>query len=244
MRMRHLPAIIVAALSPVTSVAVPVTYEFSGQFTGAAGRTPPDGGEFVPLVPFGTEFNASFTYDSATLPAYDAQGWRIYLNPITAASISLGSGGSLGVFNFAARPDDIESSRISLLNDLAFGGSLPFDELDIGASLGNQPDDPAHMRRWMSFGTWDPTALQLTGEETLGDPLSLPPSVFHQFTFGYSLWDDAGVPVDQASVDSQQVTVRRVTSVPEPGTWSLFAVGLAGVWVMTRRRIEAQTRRY
>lgn len=236
MRSLHLPAIFVAALLPLSSFAVPVTYEFEGRISGAAGRTPPEGQEFVPIVPFGTEFTASFTYDDASLPGYDLEGWRIYLDPITAASISFGPGGALGEFAFAARPDDIESSRISLLNNIAFGGNPPFDELDIWASLGNQPGDSAYMRRWMSFGTWDPTALQLTGQETLLDPLSLPSSVFHQFTFGYSLWDADGFLIDQASVDTQQVTMRQVTSVPEPGTWSLFATGLLAAWLLQARR--------
>jgi len=234
----RLPAVFLAALLPATSFAVPVTYEFTGQITGAGGRSPPEGQEFVPILPFGTEFTASFTYDDAALPGYEGEGWRIYTDPVTAASVSFGSGGSLGIYHLGAPMNGGESSRVALLNDMSFDGTTLFDELDIVAMLGNQPGDSAWLQRWMSFGTWDPTALQLNGEETLADPLPLgpDPSVFHQFTFGYSLWDETGRPIDQATVSSQEVLVRRVTSVPEPGTWSMFLSGLAGIWLVSRRR--------
>ena len=40
-----------------------------------------------------------------------------------------------------------------------------------------------------------------------------------------------------AGVGSSDVTLRQVQrSVPEPGTWSLLAVGLAGIWLAARRR--------
>ena len=95
MRSHRLPAIICVALLPLTSLATPMTYQFSGQtqFGGYDGETTP---ESFPIVPWGTEFTGSFTYESETPGTYITPEFLNYRGAMTGATISFGPGGSLG----------------------------------------------------------------------------------------------------------------------------------------------------
>ena len=241
MRSYRLPAVICAALLPLNCLAVPITYEFSGVIDQAGGRAPPEGQVFESIIPFFTEFSASITYDNETPVERQNANSSRYLHAITAATISFGPEGSLGVFEFDNRPIRPEfgySSSIVFLNDAVGSRGEVFDQFFMTASLGNRPGDPANMYRTLGFTMIDLNAQQISAGQSLLDPLPLmsPSLGFRSISFGYNLIDDAGQDIDQSGVSTQNITIRQVTSVPEPGTWSLLAAGLFGIGFARRRR--------
>ena len=241
MKSRRLLASAMLAVLPLAASAVPVTYEFSGFAEVGGGTAPPEGEIFEPIIPWGTAFTGSFTYETETPISNSAPGFTRYTNAITAGSISFGAGGSLGSFSFAPFPDGTQLSYISFVNDVEFGGNPPYDQFNLGFSLGNAPGDSPYLHRYVSFSTGDYTAQQLPAGLTLLDPLPVAAllSNFHQLSFGYTLYDAAGEYVEDSYVGSQNITLTLASapsSVPEPATVSLLAAGLAGIWLASRGR--------
>ena len=242
MNSHRLLAGICLALLPLTATAVPVTYAFTGQVTTFGYTTPDDGSFLDPFIPFNTEFIGSFTYENETPASYQATNVLQYQGAITGASISFGPGGSLGVFNFADQPFSgytTQSSFINFINDVEFAGNPPYDQFSLTAAIGSAPGDPANMYRSLSFSTSDYSAQAIPTGQTLLDPLPVDAFLanFHQLSFGFSLYDDAGNQIDAQGIGSQQITLALVpNSVPEPGTLPLLGVSLAGIFLAMRRR--------
>jgi PEP-CTERM motif len=229
------------ALWPLAATAVPVTYEFSGQIEMYGYTTPADGSLRDPLFPWATEISGFFTYESETPPAFESAVFHSYEGAITDATISFGPGGSLGSFNFADKPYGAytsQSSTISIINDLEYNGNPPYDQFGLSFALGNAPGDPANMYRYFGFSTSDYSGQQIPTGQTLLDPLPVDAFLagFHQLSFGYGLYDEAGNEIDSEFVGSQHITLALVpTSVPEPGTLPLLGVSLAGILLAMRR---------
>ena len=242
MHLRRLFACLCAVSLPLAASAVPMTYQFSGVVSIATATTPPDGSLPVPIIPFGTEFTGFFTYESETPVANQAPGILQYLGAMTDAAISFGSAGEFGVYHFEQKPFGAytsQSSAISIINDLEFNGNPPYDQFSFTAAMGAAPGDPALMYRYLGFSTGDYTGQQIPPGQTLLDPLPVEAflSGFHQLSFGYSLFNDAGEEIDSAAVGSQEITLTLTpTPVPAPGTLSLFGAGIVGLWMATRRR--------
>jgi hypothetical protein len=232
------------ALLPLAATAVPVTYEFSGQMEMYGYTTPDDGSLRDPLFPWATEFSGFFTYENETPATYESPGVLWYEDVITSASISFGPGGSLGVFNFVDQPygaNISQSSTLSFINDLEFNGNPPYDQFSLNFALGNAPGDPANMYRYFGFSNADFSAQSIPPGQTLLDPLPVDSLLasFHQLSFGYGLYDEAGNEIDSEFVGSQHITLALVpTSVPEPGTLPLLGVSLAGILLAMRRRVR------
>jgi hypothetical protein len=168
-----------------------------------------------------------------------------YRGAITAATFSLGADGSLGVFNFVGgptSPTSTTSSNFLFINDLEFNGNPPYDQFNVGSSLGNAPGDPAYVyRSWGFYASGFDTGILPAGQ-TLQDPLPIDSllGAFHGLSFAYSQYDANSALLYSTSVSTRDLTMRQVAaSVPEPGTWSLLGVGLAGIWLATRRRSRA-----
>ena len=242
MSLKRIVAALCAVLLPLTAAAIPVTYEFSGEVSIAGGFAPPEGEMFQPIMPFGSSFSGSFTYDNETPITLQQPGALGYYGAITDGSISFGLDGSLGSFSFAAKPyapNTTQSSAIFFINDLEFAGNPPYDQFSFQLSLGNAPGESPNLYRYLSFSTGDATAQQLPPGLTLSDPLPVDALLagFHQLSFGYSLYDDAGDQIDQSYVGSQQITMSlKPVAVPEPSTWILLVIGCAAVVSAGRRR--------
>ena len=246
MNSHRLLAGICFALLPLTATAIPVTYEFTGQVSTFGYDTPPDGSVLDPFIPFGSQFSGSFTYENETPAYYEAPGVLQYQGAITGATISFGSGGSLGIFNFVNQPYAAytsQSSNITFINDLEFNGNPPYDQFNLTAAMGNAPGDPANMYRHLSFSTSDYSAQAIPPGQRLLDPLPVDAFLanFHQLSFGYQVFDEAGNQIDAQSIGSQRITLALApTSVPEPGTLPLMGVGIAGMFLAMRRRRSAR----
>src|SRR5690349_9709103 len=128
MRSKRLSAVVCAALLPLSALATPFTYEISGSIDSAFwDEYTPE--EFRPMLPSGTTFTGTFTYESETPATVDTDAVKIYNGALTAATFSFGPGGSLGVFAFDGthNPGFTSPSDILVLNDLEYDGNPPFD---------------------------------------------------------------------------------------------------------------------
>lgn len=240
MRCNRLSAVVCAALLPLSAFATPFTYEISGVINSAYWdeHTPV---ELTPLLTSGTTFTGTFTYESETPATFESDTVKIYNGAITAATFSFGPGGSLGIFGFDGthNPGFSSPSDILVLNDLEFDGNPPFDQFNLSSSLGRLPTDPANVFRSWGFGAFGFDTVTVPAGWSLLDPLPIDSLLtgFPSFSFGYSQYDADGQLLFSTGVGSDDVTLRQVQrSVPEPGTWSLLTVGLAGMWLATRRR--------
>ncbi len=240
MRSNRLSAVVCAALLPLSAFATPFTYEISGVIDSSNwDENTPE--ELRPLLPSGTTFTGTFTYESETAAAFESDTVKIYNGALTAATFSFGPGGSLGVFGFDGthNPGFTSPSDILVLNDLEYEGNPPFDQFNLSSSLGRLPTDPANVFRSWGFGAFGFDTGVVPAGWSLLDPLPIDSLLtgFHSFSFGYSQYGADGQLLYSAGVGSSDVTLRQVQrSVPEPGTWSLLAVGLAGIWLAARRR--------
>jgi len=244
MRSKFLPAIVCAAFLPMSALATPFTYEFTGIVGGSIwDDSAPEA--LKPLIPYGTAFTGTFTYESETPVSFQDTGVLQYRGAITAATFSFGAGGSAGVWNFTGgltSPTATTSSNVLFLNDLEFNGNPPYDQFNIGSSVANLPVDPANVYRSWGFAASGFDTGIIPAGQTLLDPLPIDSllSGFNSLIFAYSQYDANGELLYGSSVIASDLTMRQVnTSVPEPGTWSLLVVGLAGIWLAGRRRARA-----
>jgi len=242
MNTRSLIAGLCIGLLPLSAAAVPFTYEFSGLINYASGPTPPEGEWFEPIIPFGTTFTGSFTYESETQPVFSQNGVLGYNDAITGATIRFGANGEFGVFDFLQAPmtpTSTRSSALSIVNDSELNGNPPYDQFSFSARMGTLPEDTADMYRFLSFGGGDYSAQAIPPGQTLLDPLPAEAIVanFDQLTFGYVLYSDSGEYLDDVAVGGQNISLRFVpTSVPEPATLGILAAGLLGGCLARRRR--------
>jgi hypothetical protein len=243
MRLRHLALNLCALLLPVASFAVPVKYEFSGQINLGGGYTDPgpdDIPAFNALFPGAPLFSGSITIETTTVPDLTAPGFLDYRNLVTAATFSVGPGGSLGIFNFvpqAMSPGVDYSSGLVALNDFANNGNPPFDQFGLSASMSGRADDPTGRYWYLSLGQFDSTAQLLSPGYSLLDGLPLDGLLlgFRQLTLGYTDWDAAGNQIFAKYAGDQSFTISEVTAVPETATWALMGAGLIGLLLFRRR---------
>jgi hypothetical protein len=247
MRIIRLPALMLAALLPLSAAAIPVTYEYSGIAIPGSGEGGPDGMTFTPVVTGATPFSGFFTIETDTPVTFQDDGYLRYDNAIVAASLSVGVDGALGTFGLSSRPSApfvTYSSSIAFINDKAFAGNPPYDQFNLNFSLDSVPGAPAGSYTYFYINTGDFTALSLPAGLTLLDPLpieGLLGSPFFNPGFGYTEYDANGAFLSFANVGVQEFSLRQV-AVPEPGTLGLLACGLS-VLLLTRRRAHSERAR-
>jgi len=243
MRVRFLPAVVLASLVSTNALAVPTTYEFTAVWQGAMGYTVPQFFDFV--MPIGTPFTGSFTIDTDSVPAYADAGIALYDNPFTALNLNVGPNGSLGQLTLGESlgPNDARSSALSLFDDFVYNGAAPFDQFSAWAALAPLAGDDPAFRRTLSFGAytgeWIPGNL-FDGVPTLdgafaraGEPDFLSHlNLSYTIETGYAAEDYHFLSVDAQVTDLHVVT----TSVPEPATVTLLGAGLLGAFAARRRR--------
>lgn len=170
--------------------------------------------------------------------------------PISDVTVSLDiTGGYSGdLYAYLLSPN---GTLVVLLNRVGMGSSNPYgyDDAGFDITLDSASANNLHFYQSDSYslnsdgqltGTWAPDARTI-------DPLYSPPGAFDAAPTGNTLADLAGLGpngtwtlfIADLSAGGQSTLVQwglTVVTVPEPQTWSLLGVGLAGLWLLNRKR--------
>lgn len=237
MRVRHLPAFVLASFIGMNASASPLTYEFSGVFAGGAASSGPNPFWYDFNVPDGTAFSGSFTLETETAPSVVNEEASVFRNVVTAASVAIGQGGSYGTYTLGGNmPDKDYSSQLLLIDDSTFEGPIPFDQLSLGVTLDSVPGDAPGLLRGFSLNSWSTTGDLFTTRPTIETAFApfVRPDTFIQFGFGVGSHDENGEEITSSLIAN--IDEIHVRSVPEPGTLALMAFGLLGVFGVSRGR--------
>jgi len=237
MRSRHWRAFVLASIVCVSASAAPVTYEFSSAWYGGYGSTLPEWYDFG--IPFGTVVNGSFTVETDTAPSYQDANVVQFRDLLTAATLTFGQDGLYGTFSLGGPAyHTTYLSSATMIDDLAFLGNPPYDQVGLGASLAPVAGDPANFYRsfGLSAGTFD--ANIFTSPPSLDAPFGNAGTAARPLQFIFGVIHDDGVTVEQDAQLFMEVTDLHVAtaSVPEPATLSLFGAGLLASLAARRRR--------
>jgi hypothetical protein len=215
-----------------TASAIPVTYEFSGQFNGFGGSPSYPGGP-IPPAPFPSTavYAGSFIYDSDVTATVFPEAVRL-LGAITDFTVTIGEAGEFGTF-----VSDGALSSLLAVNDALYSAEGPADQLFISVSVAALPGDNPTLRRFMGFSGTS-FGHDLFPNYPVIDLLPAPSEFNSLFAFGFSFIDDSiGNWGHQGEVQTFAPAQR---SVSEPSTFLLLGAGLAGI-ALARRR-EARRR--
>lgn len=247
--------------------AVPIVFEFTGTITGRYTQVL-SGELFSDDTQNGVAYSASLTIDTDLLrarPVHDDYGYsRVqeygeseFLQPAVQGSLKLGE----EVIDL--RPYSRNAGNVAFGDSLgARGGCNPLcldgvgDSVAINANArAPEPTYPFEgvvgSSRVLSFGAyedWDILDPTKNGNLFNLDGLSVDQLVSMSLpnaylTYSDVYWSCGGNSCTQAPSTTTTFSIdtmtRRVSSVPEPGTLALFAVGLIGVAGVGRRRLRA-----
>lgn len=235
MRLRPI-LILIAAVLPVTALAVPVRYEFSGTLYQSMTTIP----EWYDFEFSGATFSGSFTLETdAPQLAGDAHS-AFYYDAINDLQLSIGPAGSLASYQQSELPmfeGFPYTSSLYFLNDFdpSGDGSFIYDMASFGVNLQALPGDPVNLRRGFGLSAFSYPSTLFPALPTLDE---LPSGTGQPWSA--SLWlavDEGNENYRQASYGAT-VNLVRATSVPEPGTLALLAAGLAGALFVRRRTAE------
>ncbi|HTU66144.1 MAG TPA: PEP-CTERM sorting domain-containing protein [Steroidobacteraceae bacterium] len=217
----RLTAALLLSLASTGAFATQTTYEYTGFLHGQIGYP---AGE-SPVIPYDTQFVASFTYDDAAGPGVLNGNTTSWANAVKYGQISFfnNEGDDLGTMWNKDRTGDLY-----VVNDYK-------DQFSLTMMLASRPDDPANVRWFLRFATLSDSTL-LGPDFSLENPLPIEAMLAapsFSATVGYAAYDEHGneIPDSFRAVDARVLTV----SVPEPATMSLVGL-VVGAAAFTRRR--------
>jgi PEP-CTERM motif-containing protein len=216
----RLAATLLMSLAATGAFATQQTYEYSGWLHGQIGYQE---GESL-LVPYDTQFVASFTYDDSAFPDLTSGNTKLWLDAVKGGQITFfNNEGDLGTMWNQDR-----TGELVVVDDYK-------DQFSLTMMLASRPDDAANVRWFLTFATLSDSNL-LGGDFSLQNELPIQamlnaPSL--SATVGYTAYDEQGNAIDGSSraVNGRVETV----SVPEPATLSLMGLML-GAAALSRRR--------
>jgi hypothetical protein len=221
-------------LSGLPAQAAPVTYDFTGTgfvctYASNAGCASRYDGAFTGSItvevladgPSGAD-----SYTNGTSMAYDYNGWAEVDFLIQWGSQS---------FNPGAVPSQVSSDNyVQLFNDWAYADFIAIRENYAGFDGSTEFQSIAQFTRQTGDLSW---LSDLSMPSGLG--LAPGPSAFNQILFSNltrTTGEFSEVYAGYSGTVNVSSFVPRTTSVPEPGTFALFSLGLAGIVLCRRRR--------
>lgn len=228
-----------------SALAVPITVEYEGTF-----------GSATPLGAVGSTYTLSMTFDDETLPASSFPSFARYPSLFTDVTFTSDNATFTNPNETSvtiednrlgqeANGDGISTDRISML--MLFPDQLGYSGLrlnllmeDIHDRFGNIFPPPSGLDTTDPIGiaTADLTQFQrvFVGSERSTSYLGIS-GLFAGSTFNTAprVFNDPNV----TSIDSIRIVSDDPTQIPEPGTFALFGIGLAGIGLAGRRRRRA-----
>jgi hypothetical protein len=233
MKNRSILALLAAAL-PLAAMATPVRYEFTGELN-SRGTSLPEWYTFE--FPNGTAFSGSFILETDAVPYAADASLAFYGAAVTNVQVSFGVDGSLGTYSQSDRPifDGYPyTSNLYFLDDFDSASGFGYDYVSLAVNLEPAPGDSPLMLRSFSLSGLSLDASMFTGVPALDQFPQFAPQDLWSMGVGVLLGEGEGQ--QQAGFGGSVTSLRQVSSVPEPATWTLLAAGLAGVGIARRRR--------
>lgn len=253
-----------AIVSAAPASAIPVTFDFTGTVQSTYYVDFVTGEQVNDAGPTGAAFSAQFIIDtdlfgppesseaefsdlityssllgSAVSSSFLINGASVNLSPFSTNTATVTFGNSRGVVELedgtkAISPDQWNVNLVS--EELTPIGRTGYRSLSFGFVADFDASDPTGGPGWFDFSP----GIDLDSIATLPmlSTYGGPPSLF--LTDRRYSCAERCLTTDLTLTAFTVATVTRsATSVPEPGTLSLFAVGLAGAWFMRRRVVRA-----